>query len=364
MNTEFSTIPLNISNSILTIGPDYRNHRGGIGAVLEVYSKYFENFKFLASYKDGSDLYKSIYFFYILFIFIQRLVFDRSIRIVHIHGATRGSFARKFICFIIGKYIFGKKIIYHIHGAEYHLFYQESSPIVKKSIRMFINNSDNIFCLSEMWKRFFTSNFNPKKIEIVANIIDYPSVNKRHKESSVLNFLFLGQIGSRKGIFDLLEVLSKNKGKYNGKIKLTIGGNGEIEKLKAVIREKQIEGLVEFIGWVTNEKKINCLQTADIYILPSYNEGLPISILEAMSFGQAIIATNVGGIPEIVITEKNGILIEPGNLIEIENAIDFFIKNPEKINSYGIKSKQIVIKHMPDAVMMELSNIYKILLNE
>lgn len=362
MNTEFTKIPLNISNSILTIGPDYRNHRGGIGAVLEVYSKYFENFKFLASYKVGSVLYKSIYFFYFLLIFFRRLIFDRSIRIVHIHGASRGSFARKFICFVIGKYIFGKKIIYHIHGAEYHLFYQESSPIVKKSIRMFINNSDCVICLSEMWKRFFTSNFNPKRIEIVPNIIDYPTINKRHKESSVLNFLFLGQIGSRKGIFDLLEVLSKNKGKYNGKIKLTIGGNGETDKLKTIIKEKQIEGLVEFIGWVTNEKKINCLQTADIYILPSYNEGLPISILEAMSYGQAIIATNVGGIPEIVIPGRNGVLIEPGNLIEIENAIDFFIHNPEKIKSYGKESKHIVTKHLPDCVITQILAIYKSLL--
>lgn len=364
MNRELHKIPLNISNAILTIGPDYRNHRGGIGAVLEVYNKCFENFKFLASYKVGSVLYKSIYFFYFLFIFIIRLVLDGNIRIVHIHGASRGSFVRKFICFIIAKYIFRKKTIYHIHGAEYHLFYSHSNMIIKKSIRIFINNSDCIFCLSEVWKDFFALNFNPKKIEIVPNIIDYPSVNNQNKGFLVKNFLFLGQIGNGKGIFDLLEVFLRNKEKYNGIIKLVIGGNGETEKLKAIIKEKQIEEFVEFIGWVTNEKKINCLQTADVYILPSYNEGLPISILEAMSYGQAIIATNVGGIPEIVIPGRNGVLIEPGNLIEIEKAIDFFIDNPEKIKSYGKESKHIVMKHLPDAVVMELSNIYKLLLNE
>jgi glycosyltransferase involved in cell wall biosynthesis len=357
-------IPLNISNSILTIGPDYKNHRGGIGAVLEVYSKYFENFKFIASYKVGSVLYKFIYFIFFLLIFFKKLFFDRSIRIVHIHGASRASFARKFICFVIAKYFFRKKIIYHIHGAEYHLFSEKTIPILKFLIKMFINNSDCIVCLSEVWKSFFTSNFNPKNIKILPNIIDYPSISTLNKESSVLEFLFLGQITNRKGIYDLIDVLSQNKEKYFDKIKVVVGGNGDVEKFKTIIKEKQINGLVEFIGWVTCKKKIYSLQSADVYILPSYNEGLPISILEAMSYGKAIISTNVGGIPEIVIPGRNGILIEPGNLLDIEEAIDFFIHNSNKIKSFGKESKNIVMKHLPDAVIMDLSIIYTFLLYE
>jgi len=364
MSKEMNKMPLNISNSILTIGPDYRNHRGGIGAVLEVYSKYFENFKFLASFKVGSVLFKSFYFFYFLIIYLKLLIIDKSICIIHVHGASRGSFVRKFICFLIGKYIFRKKIIYHIHGAEYHLFYSQSNRIVKKSIRIFINNSDCIICLSEVWKKFFESNFNPKRIQIVANIIDYPTDTNSTKVDSFCTFLFLGQIGIRKGVFDLLEVISKNKDKYTGKIKLIIGGNGEVEKLKNTIKKLQLEEIVEFVGWISKEDKINCLHNADIYVLPSYNEGLPISILEAMSYGKAIISTNVGGIPEIVFPEKNGILIEPGNLQELEDAIVFFIENPKKIKSYGIQSKNIVTKYLPDFVMIELSNIYKLLHNE
>lgn len=111
------------------------------------------------------------------------------------------------------------------------------------------------------------------------------------------------------------------------------------------------------------KKKIDWLQKSNVYTLPSYNEGLPISILEAMSYGQAIISTNVGGIPEIVIPMKNGILIEPGNLKEIESAIDFFIEHPQKIEVYGHESKQMVDKHLPDNVMNELTEIYTSLLS-
>lgn len=351
-----------ISQTILTIGPDYHNHKGGIGSVIEIYSKYFQNFKFLASFKEGSSFYKSLFFIRSIFRLFQLLIIDHKIKIVHIHGASYGSFFRKFVCFVIAKYIFQKKIIYHIHGAEYQLFYFHSNKFIKKLIKSFINNADLIICLSTAWKTFFKLNFNPKNIEIVPNIIDYPSLSNSKKDDTILILLFLGMIGQRKGIFDLLEVISNNKGKYIGKIKLVIGGNGEVERLSNIIRDKRLEDLIEFVGWITDEKKIAWLQKANIYILPSYNEGLPISILEALSYGQSIIASNVGGISEIVFPYINGILIEPGNLSEIESAINFFIKNPEVMKIYGAESIQVSKKYFPESVVSELSEIFKSLL--
>jgi glycosyltransferase involved in cell wall biosynthesis len=357
-------IPLHISKSILTIGPDYLNYSGGIGAVIYVYSKYFPCFNFLLSYRSGSTYLKIFIYLKCIFNLFKILTFDRKIKIIHIHGASRGSFARKFIYFLIAKYFYRKKVIYHIHGGEFHLFYLHSNIIVKKLICLFINNSDVIVCLSEFWKSFFESNFNPKRIQIIPNIIDFPSKTNLNKVSSFCTFLFLGQIGFNKGVFDLLEVISINKNKYNGKIKLVVGGNGEVQKLKFLIKKLQLSELVEFVGWISNEEKIFIFQNSDIFILPSYNEGLPISILEALSYGKAIISTNVGGIPEIVIPGRNGILIEPGNLLDIEKAIDFFILDANKIKSFGKESKIIVTKHLPDAVVMDLSIIYTLLLNE
>jgi glycosyltransferase involved in cell wall biosynthesis len=358
-------ISSNLSSKILTIGPDYHNHRGGIEAVIEIYSKYYESFKFLATYKEGSVIFKSLIFFFSIFSFLKKNIFDKKIRIIHIHGASYGSFVRKFICFLIAKYLFKKKIIYHIHGAEFHLFYSRSNVIIKKAISAFINKSDCIICLSSSWMTFFKTNFNPRKIEIVPNIIDFPSFSTIKKKDSVITFLFLGLIGNRKGIFDLIQVISQNKCQYENKIKLIIGGNGEVEKLKDLIEELQLKGIVEFVGWITKEEKNNWLRKSDVYILPSYNEGLPISILEAMSYGQAIISTNVGGIPEVVLPNENGIIIEAGNLNEIENAINFFIHNPGKVDPYGRASRKISEKYQPDFVINKLTAIYQsILVNE
>ncbi len=357
------SIPKYISVQILTIGPDYHNHRGGIGAVIEIYSKYFDRFNFLPSFKVGSTLFKSIFFIGFIFKLCWKLIFDRRIKIIHIHGASYGSFFRKFFCFVISKYIFRKKVIYHIHGGGFADFYNSSNIIIKHIIKLFIEHANAIICLSESWKMFYTNNFNQRKIFITRNIIDYPSISVCQKEKNQVIFLFLGLVCNAKGIFDLVQVLSNNKEKYSGKIKLIIGGNGETDLLTEIIKEQKLEGLVNFVGWITNDEKKAWLQKADVYILPSYNEGLPISILEAMSYGQAIISTNVGGIPEIVIPKQNGIIIEPGNLVEIELAIDFFIEHSETIEMYGQESKRIVKKHLPDFVTSELDTIYKSLLN-
>ena len=116
------------------------------------------------------------------------------------------------------------------------------------------------------------------------NIIAPPIKVSTKKESGVINFLFLGEIGKRKGIYDLLQVISDNQELFRNKIKLRIGGNLEEEIIKAFIQNNQISDIAVFEGWVTGDKKIEYLNWADIYILPSYNEGLPIAILEAMSY--------------------------------------------------------------------------------
>ena len=211
-----------------------------------------------------------------------------------------------------------------MHACDFIPYYEASRK--KEWIRSIINTSDYFFVLSKSWKEYFISiGIDPKKIFVMNNIIAPPIKVSTKKESGVINFLFLGEIGKRKGIYDLLQVISDNQELFRNKIKLRIGGNLEEEIIKAFIQNNQISDIAVFEGWVTGDKKIEYLNWADIYILPSYNEGLPIAILEAMSYSHPIISTPVGGIPEVVKDHQNGILVEPGNLEQIKEALLFFI---------------------------------------
>lgn len=360
---QIDRLSLDLSSKVLTIGPDYHNHRGGVGAVIEVYSQYFEGFNFIPSYKVGSLLYKCNIFFLSLIKLVSVLISNKNIKIIHIHGASYGSFYRKFLIFTIGKYLFRKKIIYYIHGGGFKEFFEKSNSFSKDMIRTMLGNVDVVICLSQSWHKYYKNNFKIKKLIIVPNIIDYPEINKASVRSSVITFLFLGLICEEKGIFDLIKVIAKNKERYKTRIKLLVGGNGEVMHLKELISKNHIEDIVEFLGWISGKEKKKVLNECDVYILPSYNEALPISILESMSYGKAIISTNVGGIPEIVGHKKNGLLINPGNLLQMEQAIDCFLDNPELMDVYGVISEQIVQNHLPNSVIKELEGIYKSVLS-
>lgn len=351
-------LPIEISQHILTIGPDHKNHRGGVGAVIDIYSKYFAKFNFISSYKVGSILLKFVVFVQFLFNILWTLSTNSKIKIVHVHGASYGSFLRKFIVFFIVKNIFKKKYIYHVHGGEFHLFYQRSNGLVKWFVKYKLSHIDTLICLSQQWYLFFDKHFKIKNICIVPNIIDYPNTYLVKTNFEKINLLFLGYIGNKKGIFDLLEVLSMDKLFYEKHIKLQIGGNGEIDKLKSKIVELGLTNIVEYIGWVSADDKCNYLKNCDVYILPSYNEGLPISILEAMSYAKPIISTNVGGIPEIVIPSQNGFLIEPGDLKSIDKSIRYCINNRQNLNEMGEYSKILVDNHLPHNVLIKLAQIY------
>lgn len=350
------------------IGPGYMNHRGGIGAILSIYAQYFDGFKFIDTYKyHDKNFTKSLYFLRQTGRLINTLIRDKKIKIVHIHGAQRGSFYRKYFIFLITKRIFGKKIVYHMHSGCFDTFYHRSNVIQKRLIRNFVNRADLIICLSQHWQDFFLKNFKTKQLLILNNVILQPESDRMVTPKPGLlpiNFLFLGRIEKKKGIYDIIKVITKNKDYFSDKIKLYVGGEGEVDNLKNIIETNQLGGIVEYLGWIQDEQKDSFLSKTDVYILPSYIEGMPISILEAMSFRLPIISTPVGGIPEIVNDGINGILVEPGNSEQIFLALDFFIKNHTKIQEYGIASFEKAKCFFPENVFDKLEKIYKNLLTE
>lgn len=137
-----------------------------------------------------------------------------------------------------------------------------------------------------------------------------------------------------------------------------IGGNGETDRLLSIIKELGIETLVRFEGWVDKEKKQYLLNLADVYILPSFIEGVPISILEAESYHKPVITTNVGGIPSIVQDCVSGVFVTPGNDKEIYLAMKMMAESEELRQKYGEASYRISRDYQPEAIKKELIGCY------
>ena len=354
---------LEIFENILYVGPEKKY--GGIGSVIDVYSKNIKNFKFIPTYPSPSSLnsgfrfkiYRIYFFLKSILLISKALLTDKRIKLLHIHSAHKGSFFRKSIICYIGR-IWGKKIVFHIHSGNFPSFYKHSG-IFKYFIRKTLIGCNAVVCLSEQWEEYYIKELGLSNIKIIGNPIQLDRIEgfKRNTDG-VIRLLFLGKVCDAKGIFDLIEFLKNNRYFKENRIQLTIAGNGEVERLKPLLDRN-----IEFIGWINDARKEEAFAACDIYVLPSYYEGLPISILEAMASSKPIISTNVGGIPSILQNGFNGWLIEPVSFKELDRVFEEIFTNMDILELYASNSFIESKKYSPDVIINKLSLLYQSILN-
>lgn len=346
-----------LSRKVLMIGEYFKNHApGGMAAVLASYDVYFDDMRFIPTWRNGNVLVKLWYAIYSYVVFMGYMLFCPSVKIIHIQGAAFASFERNIFFVRMGK-LFGKKVIMHMHCADFESYYNPSGH--KRRIVDTINACNLYLVLSDSWKEYFQSiGVDGNRIKVLNNTITPPVHRDVDRKDGVFNLLYLGVIGQRKGIYDILKALRDHRKEMEGMVYLRIGGNQEEDKLKACIQEYGLGDMTAFEGFVSDDKKIECLNWADAYILPSFNEGLPIGILEAMSYGHPIISSPVGEIGEVVKDGVNGIMVEPGNSEEIAAAILMFVRDRGLIRKYGEESLRLVRPYLPETVFASLADMY------
>ncbi len=349
-----------ISKKVLLVGPDYKNHRGGIGALIDAHKEHYEVFNFIPSFRSfPGNTRKALFFVKQLFKIISFLSKNKDVRIVHLHSAKSGSLYRKLMVAYVAKVFFNRKTINHIHTGHFKHFYEESNWLGKKLIRYFLKMNDATITVSDYWRTYFITSFGLKNVYKLNNMVQRADTNGVVVNGKpVVTMLFLGMITKTKGIFDLLKVIADHKETLANRLHLVVGGSGQVEKLKEMIAANNLEGVVEYKGWVTGEEKERLIQGADVYILPSYYEGVPISILEAMRYGKPIISTCVGGVPEIVEPGINGLLITPGDYKALLHSLLYYINDHQSIRKHGCQSLYKVKEYYPEAITPQLEKIY------
>lgn len=347
---------------VLIVGSD-SSVKGGITSVIDRFLNYNWNdvdIELLPTYIEGSSIKKIIFFLKSIFKYIKRLI-KNDFDIAHIHMSYKGSFFRKFIIVSLGK-VFNKKIILHLHGSEFEVFYINSSKIVKRLIRNIFESCDLVIVLGERWKKVVKGIAPNSNISVFNNAVNIPDYTAEWNEGKI-NILFLGVLIKRKGIFDLIEaikILNQNGIVREKNLNFIIGGSGpEEDEIKNKINEYNLNFCVEMTGWVNGKLKEELLKKSQVFVLPSYNEGLPMAILEAMSYGIPVISTDVGSIAEVVIENKTGFLIKPGEYKRIVNCIIAVVKDKaEWINKSSACKKIINNNFNEQKYFNKVTNMY------
>lgn len=292
---------------VLMVGPDLSLH-GGIVSVVHGYldgglPEACDAFKYLGTGVGHSKLGKSFAFSRALARYAMTMP---SYDIVHLHISARGSYRRKSIMARIAHKA-GKRVILHDHDGEFKKAFEESDDAYRRDVRETFGIADRVVVLSEEWRDYFAENVcDPGKIDVIYNGVKVPA--KACSPCSHQDVLFLGRLDARKSP-DVLLRASREVLKRFPETKVVFGGDGEVEKNKRLAEALGIADRCEFCGWVTGDEREALFEHAAVYCLPSKNEGMPMSVLEAMARGIPTIATSVGGIPQVIRDGVNGYLM-------------------------------------------------------
>lgn len=182
------------------------------------------------------------------------------------------------------------------------------------------------------------------KVFVVGNGVDtnFFLPGKQESNDDQRYILFAGWIENRKGIFDLLECARDICAKRSDVTFLLAGQGSQFNRLKQKIITSGLQDRFLLLGQVKREKLLKLYQKATLFVFPSYHEGLPTVLLEAMSCGVPIIATDVRGNRDVITKDKNGILVPPGNPQKLAEAISFLLDNETLRKTFSRNGRQLI----------------------
>lgn len=343
--------------SVLMVGTD-ASGKGGISTVINGYADggLFDRFtvEYVVTHRNGSAWEKittALRGWAKVASALRRL----DAPLVHIQTASHASFWRKFVVCLMA-WLAGRPYILHIHGGGFLHFYEKSGRLARRCIRSALANADLVLTLSEPWRERLQKICPAARVEVLSNAVPLPSAQDllpaSKREHTVL---FLGDISRAKGVSDLVRAFALANDGY----RLVFGGTGATGDLLRLARSLHVGEAVECPGWMSGEHKRSALARAALFVLPSYAEGMPMAVLEAMSWGLPVIATPVGALPQLIQHERNGLLVPAGDIAALSQALARLMQDPRLRDRLGAAARATVeARYTPDAMLSTLGQIY------
>jgi len=313
--------------------------------------------------ESGKFTFQKFYNFLLIFYkLFNSLVFKRPDFCYFALSTTGIAFYKDFIFIFLIK-IFRKKIVYHLHNKGVREFVKKNK--INKYLYKYIFKNDKVILLSHLLYNDISEFVKEDKILICPNGIPDNFKIKNNYNNEIPVILFVSNLIKSKGVFDLLsacEILKKRSIKFKCKI---IWNEGDIDKSSLLnhIYSLNIHDYVEYLGPKYGNDKYFFYNTSDIFVLPTFykNECLPIVLIEAMQFSLPVISTFEGGIPDLIIDNKNGFLIKQNEIIALADRIEFLINYPKVSIEMGIEGRKHFLNYYTDKHFEY--NLFNILIN-
>ena len=345
---------------IVMIGPSCAS-QGGMASVVNSFraAGLFERWPivYLHTHIEGGKLAK-LRVAIVAWLQFAGLLARGRVALLHAHVPRRNAFWRKTL-FILPARLARCPYIVHLHSGGFVHFYQhEIGPLRRRLVRFVLDHAARIVVLSSQWQQALAGITRNPHLVTVYNFVTTQAVNLR-SEQQPNTLLFLGRLNEEKGYFDLLHAVKLLRADFPD-VLLYCGGVGDDAEIQRSLRDLNLEQHVRLLGWVEGEVKQRLFAHAAVFVLPSYVEGMPMGILEAMAQGGAVVATSAGGIPDMIDAGVEGLLVTPGDIPALTYSLAKLLRNSVLRARMGEAGRQRVARQFSAvAVLPVLDKMYR-----
>lgn len=250
---------------------------------------------------------------------------QRRPQLMHVNTSLNaGAFWRDLVYVLLAR-LHGVQVVCQVHGGKLPQDFLGAGRTLQSLLRPLLMLPDVIVVLAELELRAYRSFVPHQRVLLIPNAVDSLALasarQRRHGAQGALRLVYLGRLAREKGLYELLEAhASVLAGGVEARLTF-VGSGAEEHGLRAAVERLATGADVHFAGAAFGDAKAAHLGESDVFVLPSYSEGLPCALLEAMAAGNAVIATRVGAIPDVVIPGLHGILVPPRDVQALANAI-------------------------------------------
>lgn len=281
-------------------------------------------------------------------------------QMVHVHTSSYVSFWRKTPVLALA-ILTRRRLIVSLHGGAFRDFYATRGWVAKGWIRMVMRRSQRFVVLTEEWSRWASSTEPRSKVRVIPNPAPFlPPLATGAEQLGGNLLLFLGRVETEKGIYFLLEALAQARS-AGAQWQLACGGTGELTTAEQAARSWGLgPEAVRFLGWIDGDAKHRWLERCAVLVLPSLIENMPVVILEAFAYAKPVIATRVGGVPDIVSDNVDGFLVDPRDVARLAHALVEAFKDAERLRAMGLRGRsKVELRYSAKQVVAQVDALYR-----
>lgn len=310
--------------NVVVITPTGEGGRGGIDRMMDSVRREFRehprvnvDLRFVVS--RGADIYTSPVVLALAVLKIICIHAWQAIDVIHINLSANGSAYRKIVVAAVASALRIPYVV-HLHSGEFGDFWDSCNGPTRRRIETLFTRAKSVIVLGRIWSDLIIKHLP----ELADRIVVMPNSTKKQRHDfdgdGPVRILFLGRLGPAKGIGDLLDSFKIIR--HRNDWQATLAGDGAVTETRILVERLGLAERVKVPGWLEDDGVAAELQSADILVLPSWIENLPMCVVEAFAHGLAVVCTPVGALPEIVEHEKTGLLVPAKNARALASALE------------------------------------------